>query len=171
MSQELQDFIHFKEHQLHYFNEVTGRIDTVGGRWGNRVFEDVGSENEDGYVRLWTNGRLRMKHRLVHFLVKGELPADGHEIDHKNDQRNDNRPSNIHSVPKSVNNTGCADRKFGRQFTKEEVIEVCKLLAETNLSDLAIANKTGFSRATVRDIKTRRSRASTSQGYVWPHRV
>lgn len=171
MSQELQDFIHFRDHQLESFCTETGRIDTRGGRWGNRIYPDVGSANDDGYVRLWANGSLRMKHRLVFFLVNGHLPAVGHEIDHKDDIRGNNRPGNLHSVPKSVNNTGCANRKFGKQFSKDVIIQVCELLVTTTKSDLTIANEVGMTRATVRDIKTRRSRSTISAPYAWPHRV
>lgn len=169
MSQELQDFQYFKDHQLVKFDQVTGQLD-VKDKHG-RTFIDVGSKNEDGYVRVWANGRLRMKHRLVYFLDKGKLPDPGHEIDHRNSIRDDNRPSNLHEVPKSVNNSGCANRKFGSQFTGEKIKEICELLANTSLSDLKIANMTGASRATIRDIKTRRSRAIESKPYLWPHRV
>ena len=169
MSQELQDFNHFKENQLLSFDPLTGQIDVKTAN--NKVFYDVGSINEDGYVRLWANGRLRMKHRLVFFLINNKLPDEGNEIDHKNDIRHDNKPSNLHEVPKSVNNSGCANRKFGKQFSKEKVIEVCELLATTSLSDLVIAKQTGVTRATVRDIKTRRSRSTISQTYHWPHRI
>lgn len=170
MSQELQDFQYFQQNQLLAFDPVTGQIDAKSTTV-QRTFMNVGSENADGYVRLWANGKLRMKHRLVYFLVHGSLPPAGYEIDHINSIRNDNRPANIRSVLKSVNNSGCANRKFGRQFTKDEVEEICELLATTTLSDLLIAEKTGASRATVRDIKMRRSRASISKAYQWPHRV
>ena len=169
MSQELQDFQYFKDNQLVDFDPVSGRLDVKTAN--NKYFHDVGSINEDGYVRVWTNGRLRMKHRLVYFLVYGKLPDPGNEIDHVNNIRHDNRPTNLREVSKSVNNSGCANRKFGKRFTKETVKEICELLATTSMSDLDIAKKCGTSRGTVRDIKTRKSRTSISCHYQWPHRV
>lgn len=170
MNQELKDFIHFRDNRLHSFCPATGRIDSITTR--GRIYEDVGSINDDGYVRMQmgTGRGLRMKHRFVHFLVTGLLPAENEEIDHKNDVRSDNRPCNLHIVTKSVNNTACADRKLGKQMTSEKVHEICRLLAETSLSDKAIAEKVDITRATVRDIKIRRSRTSISAGYEWKHR-
>lgn len=169
MSQELQDFEHFKEHQLTNFDTVTGQLDvkTRGNRW----FKDVGSANEDGYIRLWANGKLRMKHRLVYFLTHGRLPMPGNEVDHINSIRNDNRPNNLQELNKTMNNTRKTSTWSGKQFSKEQVIEVCELLANSSMSDLDISKLSGFSRATVRDIKTRKKRTSISCNYVWPHRV
>ncbi|TKW65186.1 MAG: HNH endonuclease [Paracoccus denitrificans] len=169
MTQELKDFENFRDNRLHFFCPTTGRIDSVTCR--GRVYEDVGSINEDGYVRIrMGQNTMRMKHRFVHFLVTGKLPVEGEEIDHKNDIRSDNRPSNLRIVTKPANNTGCANRAFGKQMTPEKVHSICKLLAETNLSDKTIAEQTGITRATVRDIKVRRSRTSISAGYEWKHR-
>lgn len=169
MTQELKDFIHFRDNRLHFFCLETGRIDSVTSR--GRVYEDVGSINDDGYVRVrMGENTLRMKHRFVHFLVTGLLPGENEEIDHKNDVRSDNRPSNLHIVSKSVNNTACADRKFGKQMTSDKVHEICRLLAGTTLSDKDIAEKVDITRATVRDIKVRRSRTTISAGYEWKHR-
>lgn len=169
MSQELLEFENFKANRLHFFCTETGRIDAKSSR--GRIYEDVGSVNEDGYVRVKTSDNtLRMKHRLVYFLVHGIIPGEGEEIDHKNDIRSDNRPDNLRLVTKSVNNTGCANRKFGKQMTKEKVHEICRLLAETTLSDKDIAERCDITRATVRDIKVRRSRQTISAEYKWPHR-
>lgn len=169
MPQELLEFENFKANRLHFFCPETGRIDSVTSR--GRVYEDVGSLNEDGYVRVRTvGGGFRMKHRLVYFLVHGVLPGEGEEIDHKNGVRSDNRPDNLRLVTKSVNNTGCTNRAFGKQMTKEKVHEICRLLAETDLSDKDIAERVDITRATVRDIKIRRSRQTISAGYQWPHR-
>ena len=72
---------------------------------------------------------------------------------------------------KSANNSSCSNRKFGRQRTKAEIQKICELLQNTNLSDQAIADQVKYvTRATVRDIKIRRSRKSISQTYSWPHR-
>lgn len=169
MSQELQDLKYFKENQLVNFDPLSGQLDVRTAN--NRFFADVGSINEDGYVRVWANGKLRMKHRIVYFLTHGKLPDKGNEIDHINSDRSDNRPSNLREVAKTVNNSGCNNRKFGKQLSTQTVHEICRLLALTTTSDLLIAKKVGVSRGTVRDIKTRRSRQAIGSMYQWPHRV
>ena len=169
MTQEQQDFEYFRDNQLHSIDFTTGVITSKGGRWGKHLYYDIGSENPDGYSRLWCNRSLRMKHRLVYFLYHEELPMAGEEIDHFDNIRNNNSISNLRVLTKSQNNTGCADRKIGR-FTKELIHKVCDLLQSTSLSDQAIAEQLDVSRATVRDIKTRRSRISISQQYSWAHR-
>lgn len=169
MNQEMIDFVHFKEHQLVSVNFSTGVIVAKGGRWGNTLYHDVGSENPDGYIRLWCNQRLRMKHRLIFFLAHGVLPKVGSEIDHIDKNRSNNCKDNLCIASKRINNTGSQNRKIGR-FTKENIHQVCQLLQNSDLSDTSIADQVGVSRATVRDIKCRRSRQSISVNYSWLHR-
>ena len=168
MSQELIDFKHFKQHQLINYDPETGCINSKSVK--GRKYYDIGSLNDDGYVRVWANGSLRMKHRLVYWLYHGELPKEGYEIDHKDSDRSNNAISNLQILSKADNNCKSANRKFGKQLTTEQVHKVCELLANTELSDLAIANIVGRSRCTVRDIKTRRTRSEISKDYSWPHR-
>lgn len=169
MLQEQKDFEYFRDNQLHSVDFITGTITAKGGRWGNHLYLDVGSTNPDGYVRLWCNRKLRMFHRLMYFLYHGELPGLGEEIDHFNNVRDNNYISNLRVLTKSKNNTACVNRKIGR-FTTEKITQVCRLLQDTDYSDQVIANQSGITRATVRDIKTRRSRTGISKAYVWAHR-
>lgn len=169
MSQERQDFQYFKEHQLESVDFATGIIHAKGGRWGTHVYHDVGSVNSDGYVRLWCNKSLRMKHRLIFFLAYGALPKAGEEIDHIDKNRSNNCLTNLCVAAKRVNNTGSLNRKIGR-FSGEDIHRVCQLLQNSDWSDERIARETGASRATVRDIKCRRSRQAISASYSWPHR-
>lgn len=169
MSQEKADFEYFKKHQLVSIDFQTGVINAKGGRWGNTIYQDVGSENPDGYIRLWCNKRLRMKHRLIFFLAHNTLPGNGEEIDHIDKNRSNNALSNLCIASKRVNNIGSQNRKIGR-FTEEEIHQVCQLLQNTDLSDEAIAQQLGVSRPTVRDIKCRRSRQTIAMNYSWPHR-
>ena len=169
MTQEEKDFIHFKDAQLYQFNSITGQIDAIKPNT-KRIYRDIGSTNEDGYVRVWCNGKLRMKHRLVYFLVHGIIPKDGEEIDHIDSNRGNNVPTNLRILTKPQNNKGCSNRKFGKQLTITQVHEICKLLSQTDMSDLQIAEAVGRSRCTIRDIKTRRTRTSISNQYTWAHR-
>ena len=169
MTQEQLDFEYFRDQQLHFIDFTTGAITAKGGRWGNTLYQDIGSLNPDGYERLWCNRRLRMKHRLIYFLYHGELPDKGEELDHYNSIRNSNGISNLRILTKSQNNTACANRKIGR-FTKAHIHAVCCMLQNTNKSDEDIANDLDVSRPTVRDIKTRRSRKTIGSQYSWEHR-
>lgn len=169
MNQETEDFEYFKKHQMVSVDFNTGILVAKGGRTGNHLYYDIGSKNPDGYVRLWCNRRLRMKHRLIFFLAHGILPKEGEEIDHIDKDRSNNCLNNLCIASKRVNNMGSNDRKIGR-FSKETIHEVCRLLQHTDLSDEAIASKVGVTRATVRDIKCRRSRQAISVNYSWVHR-
>lgn len=169
MNQEIADFEYFRTNQLVSVDYSTGVITAKGGRWGNTFYHDIGSENPDGYSRLWCNGRLRMKHRLIFFLAYGVIPKQGSEIDHVDKVRSNNCLSNLCIASKRINNSGSLNRKIGR-FTVENIHSVCKLLQDTDLSDDLIAKKVGVSRATVRDIKCRRSRQTISANYSWNHR-
>lgn len=168
MTEEQKNFEYFKKYQLVFIDYKTGRVDVK--RPGNStVFMDVGSRNPDGYIRLWCEDRLRMKHRLIYYLYHGVLPEIGFEIDHIDNVRDNNCISNLRIVAKGTNNSGCCNRSFPHH-TAETIRAVCKDLAETNLSDQTIADFNGVTRATVRDIKTRRTRRTISKDYSWPHR-
>ena len=169
MNQEKQDFEYFKTQQLVSVDYSTGVIVAKGGRWGNHIYYDVGSANPDGYVRLWCNKRLRMKHRLIFYMAHGVLPKPEEEIDHVDKNRSNNCLVNLCIASKRVNNMGGLNRKIGR-FTEDDIHSVCKLLQNSDLSDLVISKQVGVSRATVRDIKTRASRQGISSAYSWAHR-
>lgn len=169
MTQEIHDFEFFKTNQLVSVDYVTGIIIAKGGKGGNRLYYDIGSANPDGYIRLWCDKHLRMKHRLMFYMAHDVLPKPGEEIDHIDKDRANNRLSNLCIAAKRVNNIGSLNRKIGR-FTEEQIHEVCKLLQNSELSDTSIANEVGVSRATVRDIKCRNSRQTISATYSWVHR-
>lgn len=169
MNQELIDFQHFKEHQLTNFDLVTGHLDVITKT--NRVCKNVGSKNPDGYVRVWCNGRLRMRNRLNYWLVNGELPPKGYEIGHIDFDRSNDAPSNLRILSKSDNNAHKKGKcPHGKQLTEEQVHQVCRLLSETTMSDQKIADTVGKSRSLIRDIKTRRRRIEIGSLYEWKHR-
>lgn len=170
MSAELNDFKYFRDNQLHTVNFNTGEISAKGGRWGTHIYQDIGSSNPDGYVRLWCNRKLRMKHRLIYFLYHNDLPTKGEEIDHFDHIRDNNAISNLRILSKAMNNTGCLNKWSGPRFAKEIIVNICELLQNTNTSDQNIANITGVSRSLVRDIKTYDLHKSISQNYSWKHR-
>lgn len=152
MTQEEENFIWFKAHQLHYVDFETGRIDCYSRKGKRKLFKDVGSKNEDGYIRIWCKNRLRMKHRLLYWLYYGELPL---EIDHINHIRDDNRISNLRSVNRRQNNIGTV-RKSRRSFTKEELHSICQDIALNKFSDTALAQKYNCSRVGIMGIRRKR---------------
>ena len=169
MSQEIEDFRYFQKHQMVSVDFATGVINAKGGRWGNTIYQDIGSKNPDGYMRLWCNGKLRMKHRLMFFLAHNTLPKAGEEIDHIDKDRSNNCLSNLCIASKRVNNMGSQNRKIGR-FSEDTIHQICSLLQNTGLSDEKIAAEISVTRATVRDSKCRRSRQAIGTNYSWPHR-
>lgn len=171
-SSEFLDFEFMRDKALHSVDFATGLISTKSTKV-NKVFYDVGSVNEDGYIRLWCNGRLRMKHRFLYFLFHGELPEVGEEIDHWDNDRSNNSISNLRVLTKGLNNKKSYGSKGRLKSARipDTIIEfMCRLLSETTLSDLDIADTVGTSRPTVRDVKTRRTRVKISTKYTWPHR-
>lgn len=176
MEQELIDFNYFKDNQLHYFNKETGQLDVMkrnkkGVYSISHICKDVGSKNDDGYIRIWCNKKLRMKHRLIYFLVHNILPKKGYEIDHKDNCRDNNSVANLRILSKANNNKTTARGKQSKQLTSKQTHLICKLLQDTSLSDLKISLKMNKSRGTIRDIKTRRTWRSISDTYTWNHRI
>lgn len=171
MTKEESDFQWFRDNQLHSVDFSKGIIDAKGtkGPTVNRIYYNVGSINPDGYVRMYCNGTLYMQHRLLYWLQYGYLPPTGTEIDHIDSNRSNNAISNLQVLTKGDNNAK-GTQKSSSWTSKEEVIQICELLQNTNLSDTAIAEKVGRSRGTVRDIKTRKTRKNISKNYSWKHR-
>ncbi|CAL9962802.1 HNH endonuclease [Vibrio phage D292] len=170
MTQEEKDFEYFKLNQLTHFDPITGQLDVITKR--NQRYSNVGSINPEGYARVWCNGRLRMRNRLVYWLVHGVVPEKGYEVDHIDFNRSNDAPSNLRILSKSDNNSHKKGTcPHGKQLTEEQVHSVCRMLADTNMSDQAIADSVGKSRSLIRDIKTRRRRIEIGSQYSWEHRV
>lgn len=151
MSTELEDFIFFKQNQLHNVDFSTGIIDTKVNST-KRIYKDAGSKNEDGYIRIWCKKHLRMKHRLIYWLYYNELPE---EIDHINRIRDDNRISNLRSVDRTENNKGLT-YKGRKHFTKEELHNICKDIASRKYTDQALSIKYQCSRIGIMGIRHKR---------------
>ena len=178
---EIEAFIYFKKHQLHSVDFSTGQLNVTAvkaNQYGKHtaVINNVGSRNEDGYIRLWcgnkktVGARLCMRHRLLYWLYYGEFP-EHLEVDHINRMRGDDRIDNLRLLNRRGN---CLNSKQGRKkgsIDISTVTEVCKLLATTTMSDLDIAKQCNVSRPYVRDIKTRRRQSKLSTVYEWPHRI
>lgn len=139
MTQEELDFIYFKKNQLYNVCFNTGSIDVkVKTRWKNvhKYYYNIGSLNHDNYERVWTNKKLRMKHRLIYWLYHGTLPE---EIDHINKIRNDNSIHNLRSVTRkeNVQNNNCSSFK---RLSFDEVHELCKAI-QSNLYNITQLSK------------------------------
>lgn len=137
MSQEIADFEFFRDQRMIAVDFSTGRIDTHNyNRWGQeRIAYDVGSINQDGYVRIRIGKTLRMKHRYLFWLYHGYLPD---EMDHDDKVRNHNSITNLKPATRSTNTTNKAPRKY-TQLTDEAVHELCQRVrdGETNITKLA----------------------------------
>lgn len=159
MCEELVDFEYFKEVQLHRVDFYKGELDTIrevihaktGKPYKQRRL-NVGSLNTDGYVRVWCNGSLRMKHRLLFWLYHGYLPE---EVDHFNRVRSDNSISNLRPINRIGNILG-SRFKGRKRFTEKEIHDVCRLIASNSKSDQSIANVFNCSRIAIMGIRHKR---------------
>lgn len=100
--------------RLHY-DANTGlfrwRYSVVGGV---QPWEEAGTLEKDGYIRIRVKGKSYLAHRLAWLYVTGEFPKK--QIDHLNRVRDDNRIENLRDVSQSVNkqnNSGYATNTSG----------------------------------------------------------
>lgn len=164
MTQEEIDFAHFRDKQLHYVDLATGRIDIKSGTKSPtvfKVFTDVGYLNQDGYLRVRCNGRLRMKHRFLFWLAHGYLPK---EVDHDNGVRSDNSIGNLVASDRSHNTTDKAVRSY-KQLTETEVHVLCTEVAHGTTNITTLAKKFGRSRAQIKGILSKRHWSEISDQY------
>lgn len=168
MTQEELDFIYFKNHQLSSVDFSTGQIDSKAFRKNNRksnyfwkITKNIGSLNEDGYIRVWCNNRLRMKHRLLFWLYHGYLPK---EVDHIDKNRSNNSISNLRAVTHQENVQGLTFH--GRKiFTNTELHQICKMIASKQYTDLQIANQFNCKRTTIMGIRTKYRHSDIASQY------
>jgi hypothetical protein len=162
--QELLDFIHFQECQLMNVDFTSGQIDVwmmANNGKRTRTSYDVGSLSQDGYVRVWCNGRLRMKHRLLFFLYHGYVPC---EVDHDNNIRNDNCITNLIDSIRSENTKDKTPRTF-KQLKEPEVHDLCKDHVSGNYSITDLASKYGRSRVQIKAILSKKYWSKVSDHY------
>lgn len=155
MTQEEIDFIHFRDVQLLHIDYSTGQVDITKGTKDPKVrmpVYDVGSINQDGYSRIWCNGKLRMKHRLVYWLYHNELPV---EVDHHNSRRDHNNISNLQPSHRAHNTVAKEPRSY-KQLTKQEVMALCEDIQQGDLNITELALKHGRSRCQIKGIMVKK---------------
>lgn len=161
MTQEEQDFIFFEQNQLKDIDFTTGNISIY--RYNKKkIALNAGSINQDGYVRIWCNGHLRMKHRLIYWLYYKNLPI---EVDHKNGIRNDNSISNLISVNRKQNTTNKKQKRSYSHLTIEQVHELCAEIAKGNLNITQLAKQYNRSRCQIKAILSKKYWKQISDQY------
>lgn len=163
---EIDDFEYFKSNQLYKVDFNTGKLDTKSIRTASNgknytiIRYDVGSKNKDGYIRLFCNGVLRMKHRLLYYLYHNKLPI---EIDHINGIRDDNNIINLRSVTRKeqLQNYHYGSKKGypKRKLTDDDVRFIRSRLETKSCSELA--KMFNVSRTCISDIKNKRRHINT----------
>lgn len=163
---ELTDFEFFKKNQLANVDFETGQIDTFivsnlnGTKW---VKKNVGSLNGDNYTRVWCNGRLRMKHRLLYWLFHNTLPE---EIDHIDGNRQNNCITNLRSINRKqqLQNIKYPSRNRFR-FTDAILERICLMFVQ-GYNNTQIAQQLGCSRTAIKDIRSGRRHSSFTTMYL-----
>lgn len=169
---ELADFQYFKQNQLANVDFSTGQIDvyakanitvknsSLKGTAKIYVRKNVGSKNPEGYVRIWCNNRLRMKHRLLYWLFHNKLPD---EIDHINKIRDDNSINNLRSVGRKENVSNIVQLKR-KKFTDNELHQICQEILNGK-SDTQLSKDFNCSRIAIRTIRTKKYHKNISDKY------
>ena len=164
MTKELNDFEHFRDHQLVNVDFSTGQLDVryrtkVEGKY--RYVSDIGSKNRDGYIRVRCNDTLRMKHRLLYWLKHGLLPK---EVDHIDNVRDNNSITNLREVDRSTNTTSKKPRTY-KQLTAVEVHSLCSDIALGTMNITKLSNKYGRSRTQIKAIISKKYWKDISDQY------
>jgi len=164
VSQEIKDFTHFRDHQLKSVDYSTGQLNVwIRDKKGekSRSASDVGSLNQDGYSRVWCNGKLRMKHRLLFWLYHGTLPD---EVDHDNGVRNDNSITNLIPSNRSCNTSNKRPRSY-KQLTYNEVCDICERIVSNDYTITGLAKEFGKSRTQIKAILAKKYWTRVSDEY------
>lgn len=84
---------------------------------GVRPGDEAGTIH-DGYVQIIIEQRTYRAHRLAWFLMTGDFPPKGEEIDHINRDRSDNRWCNLRLVTRTQNNMNMSIRTDNKSGCK-----------------------------------------------------
>lgn len=168
MNKELEDFEYFKNNQLYFVDFEIGRLDTISVKTNQfrakytQIRKNVGSKNHDGYIRVWCNNTLRMKHRLLYYLYYDELPI---EVDHINGIRDDNSINNLRSVSRKeqLQNLHQPSKKGTpkQKLTSLQVYQI-KLQLKHGKTCTELAKQYNVSRNCISDIKNNRRHKNLS---------
>ena len=164
MTQEELDFIYFRDNQLKYVDYSTGTIDVwIKDKLGknSRSAPNVGSKNPDGYIRLWCNGKLRMKHRLLFWMYHKYLPI---EVDHDNKVRDANQITNLIASDRSQNNKAKKIRSY-THLSEAQVIEICQIIASGDYTITQLAKQFDRSRVQIKAILSKKYWSKISNQY------
>ena len=164
MTQEEIEFQFFKDNQLHFVDFKTGHLDVwiaSKARAKARIIKNIGSLNQDGYVRVRCNGTLRMKHRLLFWLFYGYLPE---EVDHDDRDRSNNDIQNLKASTRSANTKSKTVRSY-THLTEVEVHKLCKKIAQGTSNITELANDFGRSRVQVKAIMSKKYWKEISDQY------
>ena len=86
---KLQDALQYDQHTgLFYWNENSKPFQKFGHK-------PAGSISSNGYVYIAYKRKKYLAHRLAFFLVNGQFPDNGIDVDHINGDRSDNRFVNL----------------------------------------------------------------------------
>ena len=161
MNKELEDFEYFKNNQLHFVDFETGRLDTISVKT-NQFGGKYTQINQDGYIRVWCNNTLRMKHRLLYYIHYDELPI---EVDHINGIRDDNSINNLRNVSRKeqLQNLHQPSKKGTpkQKLTSLQVYQI-KLQLKHGKTCTELAKKYNVSRNCISDIKNNRRHKNLS---------
>ncbi len=91
---------------LEYRSDLGGfvrkkRVGKGGGKWKEGA--RAGYISKQGYRLICLDYDDYFEHNLVWFVVKGEWPAEGFELDHINRCKSDNRPGNLRLATRAQN--------------------------------------------------------------------
>lgn len=99
---------YLKKH-IHYDPE-TGKFRWIKKRNGVDLSRDqAGSINQEGYRKIWVNGKCYAAHRLAFLYMTGEWPVE--QVDHINNDRADNCWANLRQVSNHENRFNLAKHK------------------------------------------------------------
>lgn len=139
------------------------------------------SLTQKGYYRIvlqTSKGRKTFQvHRLVLETFNPVMNCDKLEVNHINGDKSDNRLNNLewcsgsfnvrHSISNGLKIPARGEQVGGHKLTEQEVIEICELLQNTNLSLQAIGDKYKVSKYCIFDIKRKKSWSWLTQNYVF----
>ena len=167
MKDEIKDYEYFVKHQLLCVTP-DGKIDTIN-KSKNRFYYNIGSINQDGYIRVWCNGKLRMKHRLMRYIYNGEFDTSL-EVDHINKIRDDNSITNLRLVSHKTNvsNVSQPGKKW---LSVADKTKLCELLQNTDTSITKLAKQFNRSRVYIKQIVKGERYTKFAIKYNFNHRL
>lgn len=168
---EVRELINMKPIKYKNVKENLYLIDEYGNIYSNHIKKFlIPTTDKDGYLKIKLSGGSRNNQcyvrvaTLVAYHFIGNPPKDmkNPTVNHIDGNKKNNHYTNLEWLERNINtsirnNKGAGEANHEAKLTEQQVLEICDLLINTNLTYDQIGIKYGVKKSTISNIKNKKN--------------